>query len=162
MQQRLFGSGTIKIATLPPEQEIRRKQADRNDACRKFLQFQGEHPEPGKRDRRRHHQEQCRQDPPRPAFVEIKKTEAACLDLFDDDRGDQKAADHKKHVNANETATEKAKPGVEQYDRHNRNGAQSVNLGAVVQLQLRCSSFFLSLLPATAARAAAGVDYPFT
>ena len=79
------------------------------------------------------HQQQRRQDTPRPAFIKAPDAVALLLDLGKENAADQKAADDKKDIDAEEASGQPAlEAGMEQDDRADGNGAQAVDIFAVL------------------------------
>ena len=58
---------------------------------------------------------------------ELAEREATSAHLLDDDRGDEVAADHEEHIDADEPACERGEACVEQDHRHDRESAKSTS-----------------------------------
>ena len=130
VQQRLDLGRFGEIALEPPEMQVRGEKRRRPQALAElhemFGQEQGRRREAGQRE----HGEKRGEDPPQPALVEAQKREPPRLGLAQQDRGDQKARDHEEDVDA-DIAAGQAEPGMKEHDRHDREGAQPVDIGAI-------------------------------
>ena len=80
----------------------------------------------------RHHQEQRRQQPSGPAHPELLEVDATLLFvLADQQQGDQVAADHEEHLDADEPARHPAVVGVIEHHGHDGESAHAVEAGEI-------------------------------
>ena len=111
-----------------PVLPVERARADLGDVLRPV--GGGDERERG-RERAAEHEQRRRQDPPRAPHPEGAEPHAAVtVDLAQQVRGDQVARDREEHVDADEAAGQRAGPEVVDDDEGDRDGAQSLDLGA--------------------------------
>ena len=78
------------------------------------------------------HNYQCRKDSPDPAGVEIPKPEVAAIKALEDDTRNEKPGYYKENIDADKTTCDSGRKGVKGHDRQHCDGAQSINVWAIV------------------------------
>ena len=111
-----------------PEQDVRGKRGDGDKAFSEFLHVSRQQPHPCKWNTHGHHEEQGRQYPSRPSFVEVNQTESAFIHLRQNDGSDQVTADDKKDVHTDIATPECFEAGMVQDDRNDSDGSQAIYL----------------------------------
>ena len=130
MQQRRHPRADIEIARVAPEEDVGERKCRRHHALGKELQV--ERQEEGRTERcTDHHDEQRRQDAPRPPRVEADDAETPLQQVAVQGGGDQIARDDEEHVHADETARDARYARMERHHERDGERPQAVDVGAV-------------------------------
>src|SRR5271169_5568991 len=120
-----------EIIDFPVEENIRCEQANRDYTPDEINEFAREQPNPRERQACDHDEIERRHYPPYAALIKIDYRKAATGHFRVYVAGDEIAADHEKHIHADEAAAENLKARVIEDDRNNRQRAESINLVSV-------------------------------
>src|SRR5690606_22505918 len=80
------------------------------------------------------HDGERREDAPDAPLIEGDEREAVKLSFAPDDAGDQEAGDDEENIDADIAAVETGNASVEKDDRHDRKGAESVDILSMMQV----------------------------
>src|SRR5271163_588903 len=120
-----------EIIDFPVEENIRCEQANRDYAPAEINEFAREQPSPRKRQACDYDEIECRQYPPYAALIKIDYRKAATGHFGVYIACDEIAADHEKHIHADEAAAENLKARVIEDDGNDRQRAEPIDLASV-------------------------------
>src|ERR1051326_719288 len=132
MQQGLGYGGAIEIARFAPKSEVRKKKRSSERMPAQFGVGCGQQHTRADQQRGSYHDRQRRQDALGPAYIEISYAECCARLFIENKSGDEKSADDKKHVHADETARHRRRKGMEGDDNDDRDGAQPIDIGPII------------------------------
>ena len=132
VQERLEVGGTVEVADLLEEEEIRNEERGIPEALAELRDIPRQHQQHCSQRARQIDDQESRHDAPGAAVVEAGEGEASCLDVVGDEAGDQETGDDEEDVDADEAAAEPRHLGVEQDDDEHGNRSQAVDVPAVV------------------------------
>ena len=132
MEQRVFLPRPRKIVGVPPEIKIGGEEYHRNHRPAEAGEFVRQHEPEGEGYCDQHDEIERGQYAPRPPLVEPRQREPALRDFAEQDRGDQIAAQHEEHIDADEPAGEGFEPGVKQHHRDHGHRAKPIDLTAIL------------------------------
>ena len=146
VQHGLGIGGIVKIPGLTPEHEVGQKSRPACHMTTELLIFPGGQYQPAIAQADGHHQTQRRKDAPHTPRIEMAQTKLPAFKIAQYQPGDQVARDHKKNIHPNKAARQQAWKGMKKQHKQHRQGAQTIDVGAIRQglavlaLNLNCHS----------------------
>ena len=154
------GFGFCRIVEIPsfaPEHEIGHKPDTSDRMFAQLLVFVGQQCKPAESQRSKQDRQECWEDSFDAPRIKLQDTEAATVQVFKNDGRDQKTRDHEKNIHPNEAALHPGRKRMKSHHRQHGDGAQAVDVGAVLGVQeLGHGRFKCLTLNRTAVRCFAG------
>ena len=98
-----------------------------------LIEFIGQQIEPAEHQARNQHGQQGREYPAYAPPVELGETETTLLQVLEDDRRDEVAGYDEEDIHADKTSAAPTREGVEENHGQHGEGAQAVDIGAVLR-----------------------------